>query len=146
MSQPIPIMIFKNRGAMQVSFSPASKDDNGYDKPGGVFIRMMDSDGSGGKKYNWDSGTSIFLAANELGLLLSFFKNRKGTIYHDPDKGKANEGTRSKSLNISEGQNGTLFVNMNVKDKKHSVSLTPGEIIQLEVMIGTALSKAYNWA
>lgn len=94
----------------------------------------------GERRYDWDNKTNIALSPAELGDLIDIVGGGGAgkNIYHDPNKGRAGEGTEGKSLSINPGTRGVKEVYLNLMhkvrgqpDKKVSVSLSAGEMVVL---------------
>lgn len=94
----------------------------------------------GERRYDWDNKTNIALSPAELGDLIDIVGGGGAgkNIYHDPNKGRAGEGTEGKSLSMNPGTRGVKEVYLNLMhkvrgqpDKKVSVSLSAGEMVVL---------------
>ncbi|KAL3152070.1 hypothetical protein ABBQ32_001178 [Trebouxia sp. C0010 RCD-2024] len=90
----------------------------------------------GERRYDWENKSNIALSSAELGDLIDIISGGPGKmIYHDPNKGRAGEGTEGKSLGINPGNKNVKEVYLNLShkvrgqpDKKVAVSLSAGEM------------------
>ena len=118
-------------------------------KPRTGVIFMEITSATAPNVYDWDNKITLALNTDDMAQLLNaltFVGEAK--IYHDPDKGKPNEGSRGKTLNLKviEREKGCL-ISCSSKDgnKKHSVPLTFEQATQLRVLLNRAISEAFAW-
>ena len=148
--RPLTYKIYKGMGGrsgcFQFSLAPAY---SGRRKPeGAVFVEAAQTVGP--NKYDWDNKITFALGANDIGNVLTGFNMGKFDIYHDPDAGTPQKGTRPKRLAMESGEvQGTFFLRLSEKrgDVFYNVSvpLAPHEARTLVTLLTAALPRIMGW-
>jgi hypothetical protein len=147
--RPITYKIYKgmggNQGCFQFSLSLAY---SGKRDEGAVFIEAAPTVGK--NKYDWDNKIIFALSANDIGVILTGFRQGKFDIYHDPDAQTNRRNTRGKRLSLESGQQaGTFFLRLTEKagedTKKVNISLQAHEARILLNLLERALPKVLGW-
>ena len=120
---------------------------NAYDA-GGFMIEMANSLPNEQRRYDWQNSARFFISANEAMKFCKLLKSadKNSSIYHDPDKGSANEGTRAKTLSVEEFE-GKKFLKIYMPSQKKSfrISLDESEEDTMITLIRESLTKVYGW-
>lgn len=137
--------IYKNRAGLRLKLAPAKPNANGWPEPGGYFLTVAESVNGANSKYDWDNDICIFISAEEaMNFVQMLTVDHTIKIYHDPDKGKQNEGTRSKSIYVGVDDK-KIFLNIQQGQRKIGIILSASEIETIAVLIRGSLCKAMGW-
>jgi hypothetical protein len=138
-------------GAIQ--FSAPTSADNDKNKPGVIFINIANA--LAPDSYDWKNKIIMALNLTDLSAILHFFVTAGSgaslSLYHDPDKGKSNEGTRAKQLNIftKDGVLGGMMITCSQKMDNGTITckvpLSGPEVICLKTLLEWALPRMLNW-
>ena len=146
------LAIYKERGALNVQFAPAAKNEKGYYEPGGFMISIAAPAADGTSKYDFRNSLKIFIRAEETTKFVKMIRDQlaentysKISFYHDPDKGTTQEGTRAKKLNVGAARDDGKFLNMEVGAVKASVVLNVDEIAYIATAMTYAIPSCLGW-
>lgn len=150
-NRPIDYKIYKGMGGKQGCFQfgmtpahwPGARKEEGA-----VWIEAAATIGK--NKYNWDDKITLALSANDIGVILTGFKQGSFDIYHDQDAQTEKQGTRPKKLTLTSGEKpGTFYLSLSLKKGKDtdrvSISLAPHEARILCTLLEHALPKILGW-
>ena len=134
------------QGCFQFSLTPAYKG-NRKDE-GAVFIEAAPTIGK--NEYDWKNKVIFALSANDIGAVLTGFRQGKFDIYHDPDAQTGKQNTRGKRLSLESGEiPGTFYLRLTQKTgentKKINISLQPHEARILLNLLERALPRVLGW-
>lgn len=135
--------VYKSRGSMKVVvLSPTWRTTSPnspsciLDRAGSMMLEFAESIGSGSgpgeRRYDWEKKLTFAMSAYELGIFadpdpLKAIK----PLFHDPNMGRSNAGSMSKSLSIEAGTEGSWFISLKVRkngeNRKIGVSLDRAE-------------------
>lgn len=141
-------------GAIQFSFKPPVLSDNYKDeKEGVIFVNAASSTAS--DVYDWSNKFVFALGLTDIGKILSFFVSAGAgdsqSLYHDPDKGKENEGSKVKTMSFytKEGcLNGcmiTCSTKLNGEVVSHKIPVSGDEVIVLKNLLEAAIPLILGW-
>lgn len=146
-TKPIALAFYRARSAVRINiWFPVTKPGERYPSLGGFMFTFAESAG-GDNKYDWskEGSVSFFLSAAEVGGFVDAVEQRAAlSVYHDPDKGKPNEGTRAKSLSLVANDQG-YWLNMGMRDKRIGIKLLPADERQIALLLGHSLRLCYGW-
>ena len=141
-------------GALQFSLKlPVLSDNLKEQKSGVVFVNACSSNGP--NKYDWSNKFVFALGLTDLGKIIRFFVAGKAKeslkLYHDPDKGKQNEGTRGKTMSFYTQDgclNGcmiTCSTGSGEEQTQHKIPVSGDEVIVLKNLFETAIPAILGW-
>jgi len=140
---PMTLAFYRTKTALRIKLIyPNVRPGDKYPQLGGYMFTFAES-ATEGSKFGWDKDQAIsfFMSATEVGGFVNAVETgTKLDIFHDPDKGKSNEGSRSKSLSLNSG-----FLNMSTKERKIGIKISPADERQLALMLGHSLRLCYGW-
>ena len=141
--------VYKTQAAMSLKLIEAKVNEKGSAyEAGGFMIEMASSLPNEQRKYDWSNSARFFISANEAMKFCKLIKvaDKDSSIYHDPDKGSANEGTRAKTLS-AEVYEGKKFLKLYMPSQKKSfrISLDESEEDTMITLIRESLTKVYGW-
>ena len=147
------LAVYKEHAALNIQFAPARKNYAGYPEPGGFMLAFAKATGNtSGAKYDWENAIKMFLNVNETTTFIRMLKEelKEGSfgsvrIYHDPDKGQPNEGTRAKKLSVGAARDNGKFLNMECSGTKVSVVLGVDEITYISAALSQAIPGCLGW-
>ncbi len=154
---PADFIIYKGGAAFQVSLKPGtpiiidsnkSKDPYLGTNKGCIFV--VGANSLGERKYDWKNKVTMALSEHEVAKVMDGLKGNNQKFYHDPDKGRANEGQRAKTMNI-DFANGKLFIHMSEKvrgevNKIKAIPIEKEEASGLHTLLQTAIPRILGWA
>lgn len=154
--------VYKGKGAMclkviKPTWEVSSNGMQSISRAGVILLEFAAGGGGqggqagyGSRSYDWSAKQSLALNAAELGNILASQPNADVQIYHDPNKGTAQEGQTSKQLKIQpspDGKGGYMF-NFQVKDGNIPsgqffivVPVTAGEMVVIKSIANYALPR-----
>ena len=148
--RPLTYKIYKGmggkQGCFQFSLAPAytskKKDE------GAVFIEAAPTIGR--NEYDWNNKIIFALSANDIGAVLTGFRQGEFDLYHDPDAQTPQKGTRGKKLSLQSGKVvGTFYLQLSQKSgdnpKSINISLAPQEARILVTLLEFALPRVMGW-
>ncbi|VFQ66712.1 unnamed protein product [Cuscuta campestris] len=139
--------IYKGKAALSVSPQPPeySRLDSGafkLSKDG--FVSLQFAPASGVRQYDWGKKQLFSLSVTELGSLISLGPKESCDFFHDPNKGRSDEGKVRKLLKIEPLPDGSgHFFNLSVQNKLNNTD----ESIYIPVTRAefTVLVSAFNF-
>lgn len=145
--KPIALAFYRARTALRIQvLFPNVKPGDRYPQTGGFMFTFAESAG-GDNKYDWskEGSVSFFLSAAEVGGFVNAVETAGGlNVYHDPDKGRANEGTRVKTMSLV-ASNDSYWLNIGMRDRRFGIKLEAADQRQLALMLGHSLRLCYGW-
>jgi len=140
---PMSLAFYRTKTALRIKLIyPNIREGEKYPQLGGFMFTFAEA-AAEGSKFGWDKDQAInfFMSATEVGGFVNALETgSKIDIFHDPDKGRANEGTRTKTLSINAG-----FLNMGMKERKIGIKISPADERQLAIMLGHSMRLCYGW-
>jgi hypothetical protein len=140
------LQFYRSSTALRIRIMPATfKDGNDYPDIGGYMFTFgkKTDDGAG---FDWQNAIYFMLSGNEVGEFLTLLESSQGgSIYHDPDKGKPDEGKRAKSLSVGV-QGSSKFLNISSNGVKIGVSIGVGDITQIKFLMLNTIGKTFGWS
>jgi hypothetical protein len=141
-------------GAIQFSFKPpVLSDDFRKEREGIIFVNAASATTS--DVYDWSNKFVFALGLTDLGKILHFFISAgagdSASLYHDPDKGKENEGTKVKTMSFytKEGcLNGCMITCSTKQDSNivsHKIPVSGDEVIILRSLFDAAIPAMLGW-
>eukprot|EP00798_Chlamydomonas_sp_ICE-L_P021232 gene21232-28148_t len=147
--------VYKGKAALQMTILPptwsGTQKGNFYVEREGALLLQFAPIGAnttgtnvGQRKYDWSTNLLFAMSPNEMGMFL--IDKTSFEAFHDPNKGKAGEGTQTKKLILSPSGNndGAFFLNFNqsgTKAAKVMVPLLPNELAVIKSLINYALPR-----
>lgn len=139
------LAFYKKSACLHIQLMPVEKDTKGFPKIGGFMMSFARAAHEGSTKYDWDNAVHFMLAAHEVPKLARMLHSENGPkLYHDPDKGGKNEGTRAKSLYAGH-ENGKVFLNIASGENRVSIIVEPEEIELMTTLMTSTLKECYGW-
>lgn len=158
MQNPADYIIYKGKAALQISLKPGRpkeietkrgkpKKYIGTDK-GCIFV--VGANSRGPRDYDWENKVTLGLSEHEISKLMLGLKGKKQTFYHDPNKGRPDEGKIVKQMSIAPTDSGKLFINLSQmingdSRKINGVPVEPEEAAGLYTLLETALPRVLGW-
>lgn len=139
------LQLYRSKTALRIKIMPAEvKEGKDYPDIGGYMFSFA-SKSDNGDHFDWNNAIHFMLSGNEVGEFLYLMESESGgSIYHDPDKGKADEGSRAKQLSIASANN-TRFINISANRTKIGVSISNGDVIQIKFLMLNTIGKTFGW-
>ena len=146
------LAIYKERGALNVQFAPASKNEKGYYEPGGFMISVAPQSSDGSSKYDFRNSIKMFINVEEATKFVHMLRDQlcdgeysKISFYHDPGKGTPDEGKRAKKMSAGSARDNGKFLNMEAGGVKASVVLSVDEISYITTAVTYAIPACLGW-
>ena len=143
-------------GVLQFSFKPPILSDNfKKEKEGVIFVNATSS--TAPDVYDWSKESKFIFAMGlpDLGKIIRFFvagrADEQFSLYHDPDKGKENEGSRNKSMSFytKDGCLNGCIVTCSMKSGSstvsHKIPVSGDEVIILKNLFEAAIPAILGW-
>ncbi|CAI5506076.1 unnamed protein product [Closterium sp. Naga37s-1] len=119
-------------------------------REGSVLLNFSNAIGT--RKYDWDNKQNFSLSVSEIGSVLGLNPEDKLDFYHDPAKGRSEEGQVQKVLRIQPFNDFTgFYFSLNVKDARRgvddrfSVPVTKAEFIVVRSAMNFILPHLMGW-
>lgn len=141
-------------GAIQFQLKPAVLSDNfKNEKEGVIFVNAASS--TAADVYDWSNKFVFAMGLPDLGKIIRFFvaggAGESLSLYHDPDKGKENEGTRSKTMSFytKDGCLNGCMITCSMKSEEeqvqHKIPVSGDEVIILKNLFEAAIPAILGW-
>jgi len=153
MIPPAPYTFYKKSAALRISpIMPKAIENGDYTntEPGAVLIEL--AKGVGQRKYDWEHKITLALNQLELGGILAEYglKKQELKFYHDPNKGKNNEGQEGKTYTMkrtdSKGHAIGLYHKRKAgEDNSGYIVLNDAEYMVFSTLIKTAIPLIQAW-
>jgi hypothetical protein len=150
-TRPLDYKVYKGmggrHGCFQFSLLPAYWP-GAKRTSGAVFIEAAPAIGK--NVYDWENKTTFALGINDIGTVLTGFKQGKFEIFHDPGAKTEKQGAVTKRLTLATGEvPGSFFLTLVEKEgdnqKRVSIPLASHEARILCTLLEAAVPKVLGW-
>ncbi|CAI5994276.1 unnamed protein product [Closterium sp. NIES-64] len=147
--------VYKGKGALSFvpiapKFRVTQTGAYALTREGSVLLNFANAIGT--RKYDWDNKQNFSLSVAEIGSVLGLNPEDKLDFYHDPSKGRSEEGQVQKVLRIQPFNDFTgFYFSLNVKDARRgvddrfSVPVTKAEFIVVRSAMNFILPHLMGW-
>lgn len=127
----VPYTIYKGKGALSIRpIHPQFRPTTGgmkLHKEGSLMLEFAPSIGT--RQYDWEKKQIFSLSVAEMGILVALSADEKASFFHDPHKGRVDEGRVRKTLAVDPSPDGFYF-NFSIKDDIRGIQERLGVPIQ----------------